>query len=82
MCLSIPAEIIKIENDRASVSVGGNIYSANVSLLDNIQPGDFILLHAGFGIQKISDEDAKQTLRLLGEMGDAEGYQKGDMDQG
>jgi hydrogenase expression/formation protein HypC len=75
MCLSIPAEIIKIENDRASVSIGGNIYSANISLLENIQPGDFILLHAGFGIQKFSDEDAKQTLRLLGEMGDSRGYQ-------
>lgn len=75
MCLSIPAEIIKIENDQASVSVGGNIYSANISLLENIKPGDFILLHAGFGIQKISDEDAKHTLRLLGEMGDVEGCQ-------
>jgi hydrogenase expression/formation protein HypC len=65
MCLSIPAEIIEIDKDQAKVSVSGNLYSANISLLEDVKVGDYILLHAGFGIQKISDEEAGEVLELL-----------------
>lgn len=68
MCLSIPAEIIEINDDQAKVSLSGNIYSANISLLEDVNVGDYILLHAGFAIQKISEEDANATLELLEEM--------------
>lgn len=68
MCLSIPAKIIKIEMDTAQVSVSGNIYRANIMLLDDIDVGDYILLHAGFAIQKISEEDAESTNRILEEI--------------
>lgn len=68
MCLSIPAEIIEINEDHARVSLSGNIYSANIGLLEDVNVGDYILLHAGFAIQKISEEDANATLELLEEM--------------
>ncbi len=68
MCLSIPAKIIEIENDMAKVSISGNIYSANISMVENVSPGDYILLHAGFAIQKIDDKEASETNRLLEEI--------------
>ena len=68
MCLSIPAKIISIEGDYAEVSVGGSIFRAGIHMIDNPETGDYILLHAGFAIQKISEEEAKETLRLIDEM--------------
>ena len=70
MCLSVPAKIIRIQGDTATVEVGGNEYSAGLQMLNDIQPGDYVLLHAGFAIQKISEQEARQTLDLLREMGD------------
>ena len=71
MCLSIPARIISIEDSMAEVSCGGTIFKAGLQMIENAKPGDYILLHAGFAIQKISDEEAVETLRLLKEMKDA-----------
>ncbi len=68
MCLSIPAKILEIENDMAKVSISGNIYSANISMVENVIPGDYILLHAGFAIQKIDEKEAEETNRLLEEI--------------
>jgi len=70
MCLSIPAKIIEIEGDTAKVSVSGNIYRANIQLMDELIIGDYILLHAGFAIQKISEDEARETNRLLKEIRD------------
>ena len=70
MCLSIPAKITHIQGDTATVEVGGNHYSAGLQMLDGVQPGDYVLLHAGFAIQKISEQEARETLDLLREMGE------------
>lgn len=72
MCLSIPAKIISIEGSMADVSCGGTIFKAGLQMIDDPKPGDYILLHAGFAIQKISEEEASETLRLLREMNEAE----------
>lgn len=69
MCLSIPAKVIKIEGDRAEVSVGGNVFKVGIQLLENVEPGDYVLLHAGFAIQKISSDEAEASLLLLREIG-------------
>jgi hydrogenase expression/formation protein HypC len=69
MCLSIPAKVIDIDGDMAEVSIGGTVFKAGLQLVENIKPGDYILLHAGFAIQKISSEEAEETLKLLREMG-------------
>lgn len=71
MCLSVPAKIISIEGNMAEVSCGGTIFKAGLQMIENAKPGDYILLHAGFAIQKISGEEAAETLRLLNEMNDA-----------
>lgn len=68
MCLSIPARIIKIDGTMADVSVGGAVFKAGLQLLDDVREGDYVLLHAGFAIQKISEKEAQETLDILNEM--------------
>ena len=65
MFLSIPAEVLSINGEIAEVSIGGTIYKAGLQMLENVSVGEFILLHAGFAIQKISKEEAEYTLKLL-----------------
>jgi len=71
MCLSIPAKIISIDGNMAEVSTGGAVFKAGLHLIEDAMVGDYILLHAGFAIQKISENDASDTLRLLEEMNDS-----------
>jgi hydrogenase expression/formation protein HypC len=67
MCLSIPAKIDKIDGDMATVTVGGATYRASLMMIEDVKVGDYILLHTGFAIQKISQEEAEETLRLFDE---------------
>lgn len=71
MCLSVPAQIIKIEGDMADVSVGGTIFRAGIQMIVDPMPGDYVLLHAGFAIERISEKDALETLRIIEEIKDA-----------
>jgi len=75
MCLSVPAQIIKIDGQMADVSIGGALFKAGLQMVENVRVGDYILLHAGFAIQKISEEDALETIKLLKEMDDLENTQ-------
>ncbi len=68
MCLSIPARIVSIDGTMAEVSAGGAIFKAGLQMIDNASVGDYILLHAGFAIQKISEKEAEETLRLFDDM--------------
>lgn len=68
MCLAVPAKVIEINGPTATVSVLGNTTLADISLLENIQTGDYVLVHAGFAIQKYDEEEAKITLDLLKEL--------------
>ena len=68
MCLSIPARIISIEGDMAEVSTGGAVFKAGLHLIENPVVGEYILLHAGFAIQKLSEKEARETLSLLNEL--------------
>jgi len=72
MCLGIPSKIISIDGDAAIVSVGGTECEASLQLLDDAKVGDFVLLHTGFAIEKISDEEAKETFELLKKLGEIE----------
>jgi hydrogenase expression/formation protein HypC len=68
MCLSIPARIVSIDGSMAEVSAGGTIFKAGIHMIENACIGDYILLHAGFAIQKISEKDAAETLKIIEEM--------------
>jgi hydrogenase expression/formation protein HypC len=68
MCLSVPAQIVSIDGEFAEVSVNGALFRAGIQMIEDPQPGEYILLHAGFAIQKISDQEAEETLSLLHEI--------------
>ncbi len=67
MCLSIPAKVEVIEGEMAVVSVGGTKYNASLQMLDDVKIGDYILLHTGFAIQKLSPEEAEESLKVFEE---------------
>ncbi len=69
MCLSIPARVESIEGDIARCSVGEAFYNASLTMLDlsEIAVGDYVLLHTGFALQKISEDEALETLKLFEE---------------
>jgi hydrogenase expression/formation protein HypC len=68
MCLSIPAKIVSIDGNMAEVSAGGTLFKAGLHMIENASIGDYILLHAGFAIQKISEKEAAETLKIIEEM--------------
>ncbi|MGQ9513779.1 MAG: HypC/HybG/HupF family hydrogenase formation chaperone [Thermoproteota archaeon] len=68
MCLGIPAKVISIEGSSADVEVGGAIRKVNIQLLSEVRVGEYVLLHAGFAIQKIDEKEAIETLKLLEEL--------------
>jgi len=68
MCLAIPAKVISVHGTSALVSIEDVEYTASLLLLEDVHPGDFIMLHAGFAIEKVDAEEAAFTLQLLNEM--------------
>ncbi|MBW7848173.1 MAG: HypC/HybG/HupF family hydrogenase formation chaperone [Bacteroidales bacterium] len=72
MCLSVPAKILSIEGEMAQCSVGGAIVEASLQMVtaEGIEPGDYVLLHTGFALQKISEEEAHVSLNLFNEFED------------
>jgi len=68
MCLSIPAKIVEINGEMAKVTVGETYVNASLQLLDDVKIGDYVLLHTGFAIEKISEEEAMENLRMIKEL--------------
>ncbi len=65
MCLAIPSKITHIENDMATIDVDGVQREASLLLLADARVGDYVIVHAGFAIQKIDEAAAQETLDLL-----------------
>ena len=72
MCLSIPAKIVALEGNAATVDVMGNRREADVSLVEEPQLGDYVLVHACFAIEKMTAEDAAESLKLWEEIASIE----------
>ena len=69
MCLGIPAKVIKIDDfNQGKVDYLGTLVRANFSLLEKVSIGDWVILHAGFAITRLDEQDAEETLELLREM--------------
>jgi hydrogenase expression/formation protein HypC len=69
MCLGIPAKVTQIESSgEGKVDYLGTKVKVNFSLLEDIQIGDWVIVHAGFAISKLDEEDAQETLSLLREI--------------
>jgi hydrogenase expression/formation protein HypC len=68
MCLSIPGKILSIDGDNAKVDIQGNLVDVNLQLVDDVKTGDHVLVHVGFALEKISDQEAKELLSMLDEI--------------
>jgi len=71
MCLAIPARIVAIapSSDLATVALGDVRKEVSLALLEDAAIGDYVLVHVGYALNKISPEEAEITLRLMAEMG-------------
>lgn len=73
MCLAVPGKIISIDNSNtelkmAKVNFGGILKDACIQWLDDVKEGDYIIVHAGFALNKLNADEAEETIRLLNEM--------------
>ncbi len=68
MCLAIPAKIISLSGAEAIVEINGIRRTANVGMVKDPQPGEYVLLHAGFAIQKWTEAQADEYASILSEM--------------
>lgn len=71
MCLAIPAQIFSIDpsNDKAIVNADGIKVEVSLALLDEVHVGDYVLVHVGYALSKIDEEEALKTLELFAEAG-------------
>lgn len=68
MCLAVPAEVLELKEDElALIEIGGVRKDVSVMLVDDVRIGDYVLVHAGFAIEKIDEREARKTLELLEE---------------
>ncbi|CUN71821.1 HypC/HybG/HupF family hydrogenase formation chaperone [Mitsuokella jalaludinii] len=72
MCVGLPAKVVRIQDGMALVDASGARREVSAELLSDIDPGDYVMVHAGLAIAKITAEDAEETEALLRDVEDAE----------
>ena len=71
MCLAIPGKIVKISGDQGEIDFGGVLKSANISMVE-AHVGEWAVVHAGFAIEVMDEEEANETLKLWNEFLDSD----------
>ena len=79
MCHAIPAQVVEIDaaSDMATVSLDGVKKAVSLALVQDVQVGDYLLVHVGYALNKVSPEEAERTLELFAEMAQLDGLAKG-----
>lgn len=72
MCLAIPGKVEAVDKKKATVNFGGIKRQVDLSFLEDTAVGDWLLVHVGFAIQKVDEESARTTYRLLADSRRAE----------
>ncbi len=67
MCLAVPSKIIKITDSMGIVDVDGARREVSLLLLENPKIGEYVIVHAGFAINKVDEKEARETLKTLRE---------------
>lgn len=70
MCLAVPARIVELQGDNAIVDAMGNRFRAKTTLLPKARLGSLVLVHAGFAISLVDEEEAKKTWQLIEQIDD------------
>ncbi len=69
MCLAVPMKLLDVKGEVGKADLGGIVKEVSLSLIEDVKIGDYVLIHAGFAIQKIDEEEALKTILLLKEFG-------------
>ncbi|OYV76966.1 MAG: hydrogenase assembly protein HypC [Deltaproteobacteria bacterium 21-66-5] len=72
MCLGVPAKILEAGAGTAIVELGGVRREISVMLIDDVSVGEWVIIHAGFAIEKLSEEEAERTLALFREIAESD----------
>jgi len=72
MCLGVPAKVLETGDGAAVVELGGVRREISVMLIDDVSIGEWVIIHAGFAIEKLSEEEAEQTLALFREIAESD----------
>ena len=67
MCVGLSAKVVKINNGTAVIDADGDKREISAQLLEDLEPGDYVMVHAGVAIAKITDEDDNETEELMEE---------------
>lgn len=67
MCLAIPSKVVKISDNMGTVDADGVKRVVSLLLLDNVKVGDYVIVHAGFAINKIDESEAAETIKTIRE---------------
>ncbi|MBT3169390.1 MAG: HypC/HybG/HupF family hydrogenase formation chaperone [Candidatus Cloacimonetes bacterium] len=71
MCLAVPAKVIELlENEQAKVEVGGIEKVISHALVEDVQVGDYVVVHVGFALSKLDEKEALKTLELFADLDD------------
>ncbi len=65
MCVGLSAKVVRIQEGTAVVDASGAKREVSVELLQDLEPGDYVMVHAGIAIAKITDEDAHETDEIM-----------------
>lgn len=69
MCLALPAQITAVKpQQKAVVNIGGIEKEISTALIDEVAVGDFVIIHVGYALTKLDEQEAKKTLKLFEEM--------------
>jgi len=67
MCLAVPLKLIQVDGEHGIVEMGGIRRKVNLSFVEDVQAGDYVVVHTGFAITRMDEAEAAETLRLLSE---------------
>lgn len=82
MCLAVPMQVMEINDSQAIIAASGVQRRISLLLLPEAQVGDYVLVHAGFAIQKLDEAEAQETLRLWAELLAVEEAAEGEVGRG
>ncbi|MFL0246753.1 HypC/HybG/HupF family hydrogenase formation chaperone [Candidatus Clostridium stratigraminis] len=68
MCLGLPLKIVKIDNKEAIGELNGVKRKVRIDLIENLKIGDYVMVHAGFAIEKLDESSALETLDIVNEL--------------
>lgn len=70
MCLALPARVVSVEGDEmATVAMEGVKKKISIALVEDVAVGDYVLVHVGYALHKVSEEEAQRTLAMMAEAG-------------